>query len=120
MKLKIITIVDRGVPSRERLHVSVLADANLNFYAVFDTQYTDDTGEIVAIPKRAYWFTDYPVKAGDHVILYTKPGKDSVGERTDGHKNHFFHWGLRAPIWGSPEACAVLLEIADWETSLKP
>jgi hypothetical protein len=51
------------VPEKERLHISVLADDNLNYYAVFDTEYQN--GEIVAIPKRAYWFVDYRVKAGD-------------------------------------------------------
>ena len=115
MRLKIIRIVERGVPGRERLHLSVLANTNLTSYAVFDTSYIGQ--DIVVIPKRAYWFTDYLVKAGDHVIVYTCDGTNSTGKRKDGFTNHFFYWGLNQPLWGKSGACAVLLEISDWETS---
>ena len=115
MVLKIVGIVDRGVTGAERLHISVLADANLNYYAIFDTEYIGD--DIAPIPKRAYWFGDYSVRAGDHVILYTKPGEQSTRKRADGGTNHFFYWGLPKTIWGNRTSCAVLLEISNWQTS---
>jgi hypothetical protein len=115
MRLKLLSILNRGVPEKERLHISVLADDNLNYYAVFDTDYQN--GEIAAIPKRAYWFVDYRVKAGDHILLYTKLGTDSRRIRSDGFWNHFFYWGLKKALWGQPANCAVLLKIEDWETS---
>lgn len=117
MRLKIVSIIDRGVPNQERLHLSVLAAANLNFYAVFDTTKIDNN-TVVAIPRRAYWFTEHVVSPGDHVILYTKAGTESVSRRTDGYSNHFFYWGLRNTIWGDPKSCAVLVEISNWETSV--
>lgn len=115
MNLKIIRIIDRGVPNKERLHLLVQADANLNYYVVFDTEYV--TGGIASLPKHAYWFVDHPVKAGDHVILYTGTGTPSVKPRTDGHKNHFFYWDLNSTIWRTDKACAVLIEVTTWETS---
>jgi hypothetical protein len=115
MKLKILQIIERGVVDRERLHLSVLADANLAFYVVFDT--TGSNGEILALPKRAYWFSDYSVSAGDHVILYTTVGTDKSVKRKDGATNHFFYWGFKSPLWGAKGSCAVVLEVADWEAS---
>lgn len=116
MNVKIVRTIDRGVASKERIHLSVLADTNLSFYAVFDTELLA-TGRVVAIPKHAYWFSDTPVKAGDHVILYTGPGKESVSKRNDGSTNYFFHWGMKNTLWSRATDCAVLLQIDEWETS---
>lgn len=117
MTIKIVGILDRGVANRERLHLSVLADTNLNYYVVFNTSYTVDKSTITAIPKNAYWFTDQPVKAGDAVILYTGPGETVVKNRSDGRRNHFLHWGLKNTIWNAAGDCAVVLEVSAWETS---
>jgi hypothetical protein len=116
MNLSILRIVDRGIRNKERLHLSVLADGNLTYYGIFDTEYSGRDA-IITPPKRAYWFADYPVKAGDHVILYTKRGTSIKKDRSDGFANHFFYWNLDKTLWGNPQSCAVLLEIADWETS---
>jgi hypothetical protein len=114
--LKIVGIIDRGIPGKERLHLSAVANVNLNYYAVFDTVYMGPDA-IETIPLRAYWFANYEVRAGDHVILYTRPGEQSTKLRNDGFTNHFFYWGLERPIWKAPSSCAVLLEISNWETS---
>ncbi len=101
--------------NRERLHLTVLVDTSLVYYAVFDTVRIEDG--ISQSPKRVYWFNDYQVKAGDHVILYSKPGTDVAKRRTDGATNHFFYWGLKNTLWGAKDACAVVVEVNDWETS---
>jgi hypothetical protein len=116
MNIKVVRIVDRGVPNKERLHLSVRAATNLNFYAVFHTDYIDSS-TIESTPKHAYWFGDHHVKVGDYVILYTNAGKDVVQVRKDGGTNHFFHWGLEQVIFADNGECAVLLELANWETS---
>lgn len=116
MKLKIVRIADRGVANKERIHLSVLADTNLTYYAVFDTERTAEGG-IVATPKHVHWFTDTPVKAGDHVILYTGPGTKTVEKRPDGMTNYFFRWGRKNTLWNQPSDCAALLEISSWSTS---
>ena len=116
MKLKVVRIVDRGIPNKERLHLSVQASTNLNFYAVFHTVYVGPS-TIESTPKHAYWFGSHFVKAGDYVILYTNVGKDMVQLRKDGFNNHFFHWGLRQVLFAGTEECAVLLELSTWDAS---
>jgi hypothetical protein len=116
MKLKIITISERGIPYKERLHLKVLAQADLSFYAVLGTTKTSAT-EILTNAKHFYWWGNYLVNAGDSVILYSGPGNNSAEVRPDGKKNHFFYWGLPNVIWLAPNSCAVVLELANWETS---
>lgn len=112
----IVGIVDRGISGKERLHLSAVANVNLNYYVIFDTVYVGNDA-IAPIPRRAYWFSDYQVRAGDHIILYTKPGEQSKKQRSDGYTNHFFYWGLDRTLWKDPSSCAVLLEVSNWETS---
>jgi hypothetical protein len=116
MRLKIIQMIDRGVPNKERLQISVVAPADLSHYAVFDTAKMAG-GMVVAIPKHAYWFTALNANPGDSVILYTGPGENASIIRPDSHKNHFFHWGLQKTIWNDAASVAVLLEISTWESS---
>ncbi len=116
MKLKIIAIANRGVPYQERLHISVLAQANLSFYAVIATTKVSST-EILTAAKHFHWWNPYLVNPGDNVILYSGFGNPSVQLRPDGGRNHFFYWGLADVIWGEPNSCAVVLELANWETS---
>jgi hypothetical protein len=116
MKLKIVQLTDRGIAFQERLHLTVLAEANLINYVVFDTVGISND-RIVAIPKRAFWFSSYVVRPGDNVILYTKAGVSSVTRRPDGGADHFFFWGIDSTLWNDASARAVLLEVSDWQTS---
>jgi hypothetical protein len=115
MRVSILQLVDRGVVEKERLHLSVLVDTNLAYYVVFNT--TKSGNGVTPIPQNTYWFIDTPVKAGDHVILYTTSGVNQSSARSDGKKNHFFYWGLTNAIWRDPIACAVLFEVSEWSTS---
>jgi hypothetical protein len=116
MRLKIIQIVDRGVPGRECVHLAAQVSVNLNFYVVFDTARIGD-GLISQFPRNAYWFQHQAVEPGDNVILYTGPGTNSFAKREGGGTTYSFHWGLNTTIWSEPSSCAVLLEVSRWETS---
>lgn len=116
MKLEIIKIIDRGVASKERLWLRVLADCDLSYFIVFDTTYTSQNS-ISNIQRHAHWFSPKRVKSGDYVILYTGPGKPSESKNNDGSTNHFLYWGIDKTIWNKEGDCAVLFEINSWQTS---
>jgi hypothetical protein len=115
MRIKLVGITDRGIPSRERLHLSVFAPSNLINYVVFGTRKVS-ANTVKTPPDFAYWFADMPVYPGDQIVLYTGTGQNNVERRTDGSWNRFVFWGLASPIWAAPESCAVLLEINEWDT----
>lgn len=116
MKLQIVNIVARRDRQNERLHLRVLADANLVYYVVFDTTYTSPTA-ISNKMRHAYWFQSRDVKAGDHVVLYTRPGQESQKRNDDGTMSHFLFWGLESSVWNNTGDCAVLFELNTWQTS---
>lgn len=112
MNFKVMSIGDRGNAQSERLHIAVVADTNLVYCVIFDTTYV---GAGVATPPRTtYWFVPQDVKAGDNVVLYTRSGQKNSQQRSDGKMNHFFFWGLGAPLWANSDSCAVVVEIKEW------
>jgi hypothetical protein len=118
MRLKIVQIADRGVAHQERLHISVLAPANVSFYVVLATEFASGD-KVNTIPKHTYWFGGHGrsfLKPGDNVILYTGLGVNNNVSRPDGGTDYFVYWGLPQTIWGNKQSCAVLLELENWET----
>jgi hypothetical protein len=117
MRIKILSIADRGDSAKERLHLSILVDSNLVNYAVFDTMKLQDGKAVLQTPKHTYWFESHLVKAGDQVVLCTRPGVASQRLVPGGGTIHFFFWGLQNSLWALPDSCAVVVEINDWVTS---
>ncbi len=117
MKLDIIQIADRGVASKERLHLRVLEDADLVYYIIFDTVYSS-ASTISNSQKDAFWFKPKKVKSGDHVIIYSGTGTNTESKNADGTTNHFYFWGKQKTMWNEVGDCAVLFEINTWKTSL--
>ena len=115
MKIEIIRIIDKGVESKERLYLKVLADTDLSYYIVFDTTYTSES-TISNVQRHAHWFKPRKVKAGDYIVLYTRDGKTSTSLNKDGSTTHFLFWGIDRTIWNKDGDCAVLFEVSSWMT----
>ena len=116
MKIEIVAILDRGNAANERLHLRALSACDLRYFLVFATKYSNPNA-IANPPKRVHWFRSKSVKAGDTVVLYTRKGNSSETLNPNGVTSHFEFWGLDAPVWNSPEDCAVVIEINTWATS---
>ena len=115
MKLKLLKIIERGVLKDERVHLLAEVDLNLTFYLIFSTYRIGDG--VSRMPERVYWFPEHEVKAGDHVILYTRAGTDSTNRRNDGATNHFFFQDLDSALYTKSSACVLALEVNTWMTS---
>lgn len=120
MKVAVSSFADMGNLAKERLVLKVLADTDIGRYAVFSSDIYSKPGKSGnPIPtsgrKRAYWFDDLPVKAGDLVVLYTKGGLTSKKVLDSGNTAHFFYWGLTAPIWEAAKTGVVVLSVDDWD-----
>jgi len=113
--LRIVTIADRGNSVNERIHFEVIRDCDLASYVVMATLEVSP-GRIAAGFRPVYWFVSDQVKAGDHLILYTREGQDGKDIRADGHRNHFFFWGVKGGTMFPTNAKVVLVEINQWVT----
>lgn len=112
MTLEISSFAEAGNLQKERLVIKIRDDVDIGEYAVFHSRISSN-----AIPtsgsKKAYWFPDRAVKAGDLVVLYTKAGTTGKKDLGEGRTAHFFYWGQETALWG-PNTGAVVLEISDW------
>ncbi len=115
MKLEIVTIADRGVANKERLHLRATADANLSYFIVFKSIITSPES-VSSAPQNTYWFPGKFVKAGDHIVLYSGLGQPSESKNADGTNNHFFYWNIKNTIWNNTADCAVVFEVNTWQT----
>jgi hypothetical protein len=107
-------IANGGSAELERIHLKALGSTDLRLYVLF---LTSQTGTSVArTPRHVFWFYSHQVASNDDIIIYTRAGTDSVTNRDDGGKNHFFFWGLREPQFNTPSDCVVLLELGAWST----
>lgn len=117
MRIQIVSIAERGVANRERLHLRALAEVELNRFAVLANRYLSPaslaTGGLLA-----FWFPPVVVKPGDSVILFSGSGAYSTSRAPDGTTNHFFYWGLQRTVWNRTGDCAVLVELESWAASV--
>lgn len=113
MKLAIHSVAAPGDIGKERLVLKALSDTDVGDYAVLWSGIGDGGGPTSG-RKRAYWFPDITVRAGDSVVLYTKKGDRSKKVLDGGGTAHFFYWGSETPLWDENH-CAVLLFISEWD-----
>lgn len=135
MNLRLIEITDRGKPNQERLHLEAIIPVDLQFYIVFATTVMPNlTGlgglvglggyrtllgpeKISTVPTSSFWFPEYKIARGDHIVLYSGGGIQSKQIRGDGFYDHFFFWGSSKMLWNTPDARATVFEIAGFETT---
>lgn len=115
MNVAIRSIRSAGNLENERMVLKVLKDCDIGRYLTFDSTYTGE-GKVSNLVRHPYWIPDREVKAGDLVIIYTKSGKQSQRTNSDGSTSHFFYRGLERTIWNQSGDCAVVVEIADWNS----
>ena len=116
MKLQIVRIAERGLANKERLHLSVLQETNLSYYAVLLSRYVTPAS-IANGSLAGFWFPNQLVRAGDQVILFSGPGTQTAQRQANGTTIHFFYWGLPNTVWNHSSNCAVVIEVANWVTS---
>ncbi len=118
MNIKILKLVDSGVPNMEALHLRVISDDNIGRYIVIDTVQAEP-GKVSSLVKNAYWFPDTVVRSGDLIILYTKPGSNSQVKNPDNTTTWYFYWGHKKTLWNNSQSSAVLVKSEAWEYKAK-
>ncbi|HTV84380.1 MAG TPA: hypothetical protein VME63_03190 [Dyella sp.] len=116
MKLSIKSFADVGVLEKERLVLRVLEDVDIGDYLVLRSKKSKKTGYPISGSSDAYWFPDEEVKAGDLVVIYTREGKASKKEISDGRTAHFYYWKKEQAFWGDDGNKAVLIETGSWRS----
>jgi len=110
MKLKIISVKNQGVASKEYVMLKALEDCNLSSYMILDNTY-DASGELSNKSRHVYIFPECSVKEGQFVCLNTGKGKYKLGKTDKGNPLHYFYWGLEHSVWNDDGDVAHLIRI---------
>jgi len=117
MKLRIEAITDRGIPNSERLHLRVVEATNLMSHVILVSAYVGET-QIANGALSSFWLPPIDVAPGDQVILYSRAGTYVPPPPSlPGFRTFFFYWGNPQTLWNTPSACAMVLDLASWQTS---
>jgi len=114
MNIVIRRVADGGVIDKERVVLHAESDDDIGRYILFESTYVTE-GTISSNMRNMLWLPGILVNAGDLVVVYTKNGNNKSRTNSDGSKTHFIYWGLDNPVWNRDDACAVVLEISDWD-----
>lgn len=112
MKIRIKSIVDKGVPDRERLVLRVLQDVDIGDFMLIRTGF--EGNHVTTRVVNTFWFPDRSVSAGDIIVVYSKRGYGKEKEISDGRTAHFFYWGQDTPLWNNDDVAPVLLHAPEW------
>jgi len=116
MKLTFVRVADPGDRDKERIHLRVANPTNLANFVILRSTALATEDKVAAGQLVAYWFSQHDARAGDSVVVYTKPGDITHEPQKDGTTNHFCFWGLTEPIFKAENDVVVLCEISDWIT----
>lgn len=120
MGLKITEIHNSGDYNQEYIEFLVIADCNLNDYAVYDTTYNMDDEESNTFPH-FFRFPYRQARAGETIKLHT--GKDIFIPGWPKFPTSFqtdFYWGAKKAIWNNIMDKAHLIKIADTQELTSP
>lgn len=116
MEIEIITVLDFGDHSTERVELKVNENCNLEYYMIADTTYKEE--KISDKLRHVYWFPIGKAEAGDKVTIYTKPGTNSFRSINSGkNKHYYFYWGLKNYVWNDTGDTAVLIHLKEWKST---
>jgi hypothetical protein len=115
--LEIIKVADAGNLQKERVLLRMGESASLINFVLINSNATDDSGQVIDLNDRVFWFPDTVVNQGDYVRLYSKAGDFSTQPGTYQGKPttyHNFYWGLERSIWGGPSNAVVVFRVQNW------
>jgi hypothetical protein len=116
LKLRILSIYEKGDATKEYVSIEVLQNCTLDYFGVADTTYTDDD-KISNKLRHYFWFPRREAAKGERVVLRTGTGKNDQYTTENGTKVHRFYWGLESSVWNDDGDAAVLFQIDTWKTS---
>jgi len=93
-ELKIVDVLDRGVPNKECIAISVKANLNTAPYGVLLGVTANNQSLAVPARDNFFWFGEGLINTGDWIFLYTGSGEPSVTRTVDGLSNIYtLYWG---------------------------
>lgn len=96
--LKIISVNNTGDLKNEHVLLRAEAACNVGDYILTDSTYGSNEAPSNKL-RHVFFFPLLAVQKNDYVVLWTNPGKYTVGQTTNSYPQHNLHWGLQETVW---------------------
>lgn len=110
MNFKVISVYNEGDPEMEHVLLRAGAACSIGTYLLANGGAGEDS-EDTDRDRQSYWFPNTELKAGEFVSLWTKSGKNAVGEMDDGTPIYRFYWNLAKPVWSDSGINVLLFDL---------
>ncbi|MGD9161987.1 MAG: hypothetical protein PVG39_26485 [Desulfobacteraceae bacterium] len=110
-ELKVITVIERGIPNEECIAILANERINLGQYGIMLGVYTQLNA---AIPFRdhLFWFGDGFINKGDWLFIYTGMGEARTSKTIDGNNNIYtIFWGKPKTIFADSNIVPLLFRV---------
>ena len=121
-ELGIVTILDRGVPNKECIAVSVRQAVNMGRYGLMLAQHdTTESKSSVPFFDNLFWFGDGVANANDWLFVYTGPGTPTSTQAANGVNRVFrLHWGKPHTVFANSMVVPILFRVDAVDILLPP
>jgi hypothetical protein len=118
--LRLLTVLDRGLPNKERVVFRSYAAVNLQNYIVGLGVTTDDV-LVTPLSGYIYYFEDVVVPAQSWIIVYTGSGQKQVSTMPEPHEIAFtYHWGSPSVLFTEPGVVPILFRVSEMNFPDRP
>lgn len=100
-ELRIVDVVDRGIPNKKRIYLQAMTDLSLGTY-LLSLGYPVGNQKVFPSFDQYFWFGNETVSANTWIIVYTGPGEPKVTAMPNESKDPVLalHWGKPQTILG--------------------
>lgn len=110
-ELNVVSILDRGVPNKECIAISVERTINLGQFGIMLGQQSAD-GTAVPYFDHLFWFGDGVVNVGDWLFVFTGSGTPRKGKARNGTNDVFsVYWGKPTTVFASTIVAPILFRV---------
>jgi len=118
--LRIVTVLDRGLPNKERVVFRSYASVNLQNYIVGLGVTTDDV-LVTPLSGYIYYFEDVVVPTQSWIIMYTGSGQKQVSTIPNTHEVAFtYHWGSASVLFTELGVVPILFRVSEMNFPDRP
>jgi hypothetical protein len=109
-ELKLVGVVDAGVPNNERIGLQPTEPVNLaQFGLIIGMRHPN--GAVLPLRDNFFWFGDLVVEPPSWVVVFTGEGNYHEWYSSSGDKVHTLYWGRKVTMFGVPNIVPVLIRI---------
>lgn len=108
-EIRVMAILNRGVPNKECIAIEIKENLNLGQYGVMLGTHSSETGGALPFNDNLFWFGDGLLEKGDWIFIYTGTGEPRKTEHPDANTTTYsIFWGRLNTVFANTSIVPLL------------